>query len=187
MPPTTSHRADPRIAPLTDPDDSLRAVLDGTIRRGGDYQHIFLTLAHRPDLLTSMRDMGGQFLVRGQLDPVLREVAILRVAGVTGCAYEYGQHALLAARLGMTPEQVEAATLGTADDPAHRAVIAVVEELSDGCDLTDATWAAALGALGGDEGLMMELVLLVGFYRMVAGFLRSAGVVPDDGLPPLPT
>ena len=51
-------------------------------------------------------------------------------------------------------------------------------------DLTDATWSAAAAEWGEED--LIELILLVGNYRMLAGFLNAARVEPDPGLDGFP-
>jgi hypothetical protein len=36
------------------------------------------------------------------------------------------------------------------------------------------------------EAELVELLVLAGFYRLVSGFLNSAGVQLDDGIPGFP-
>ena len=79
-------------------------------------------------------------------------------------------------------------------DDAYRAALA---ELSAASDLApwvnadtrklalDATWSA-LAARWNDAELV-ELLVVAGFYRLGSGFLNSAGVQLDPGVPGFPT
>jgi 4-carboxymuconolactone decarboxylase len=49
---------------------------------------------------------------------------------------------------------------------------------------SDATFAALRRRWNDAE--LVELVALVGFYRMVSGLLNTLGVAPEDGLPGWP-
>ena len=62
--------------------------------------------------------------------------------------------------------------------------VTVTDELCSGDDLTDATWSAAAAEWGEED--LIELILLVGNYRMLAGFLNAARVAPDPGLDGFP-
>jgi 4-carboxymuconolactone decarboxylase len=50
--------------------------------------------------------------------------------------------------------------------------------------LNDTTFAALCRRWS--DGELVELVALVGFYRMVSGFLNTMGVEPEKGLPGWP-
>ena len=65
-----------------------------------------------------------------------------------------------------------------------RALLALADELADDDCVSDATWARL--AERWDDAELVELLVLAGFYRMVSGFLNSAGVQLDDGVPGFP-
>ncbi len=65
-----------------------------------------------------------------------------------------------------------------------RALIALADELSDDDAVSDGTWATL--ARRWDEGQLVELLLLAGYYRMVSGFLNGVGAALDDGVPGWP-
>ena len=54
--------------------------------------NIFRTLAHAETCLRPALRLGQAILTRQELDAVLRELAILRVAQLTGAQYEWVQH-----------------------------------------------------------------------------------------------
>ena len=94
---------------------------------------------------------------------------------------------MIGRRCGLTDEEIAALTAAadrhdwTADD---RALIAMADDLcADDC-VSDDTWAA-LAARWSDAELV-ELLVVAGFYRLVSGFLNSAGVQLDDGVPGFP-
>jgi alkylhydroperoxidase family enzyme len=63
-------------------------------------------------------------------------------------------------------------------------LIALADEIcADDC-ASDATFAALQGRWSDAE--LVELVALVGFYRMVSGFLNTLGVEPEERLPGWP-
>jgi 4-carboxymuconolactone decarboxylase len=61
--------------------------------------------------------------------------------------------------------------------PPEAALVALVGEVVQLDAVTDAMWTRACAQLG--ENAAMEAVLLVGFYRMLAGFIAVAGVEVD--------
>jgi 4-carboxymuconolactone decarboxylase len=173
----------PRIPPAEPPySPSIEAILDASKALGGDRPiNIFTTMAHHGRALKHVFALGGTFLVAGNLPDRERELIILRVARNTGCEYEYAQHVSIGERAGLTRAEIESIVRDDGDwAPADQVEHDLVDELcADDC-VTDATWARL--AEGHDERELVELVLVAGYYRMLAGFLNSAGVQLDPGL-----
>ena len=66
----------------------------------------------------------------------------------------------------------------------ERAVLQVVDDLyADDC-VGEATWAEAARFFGPSD--MVHLLMAAGCYRVVSGFLNSAGVQLDEGVPGWP-
>jgi alkylhydroperoxidase family enzyme len=102
--------------------------------------------------------------------------------------YEFGQHTVIGKRCGLTDDEIAALTKSpyehewSADD---RALIALADDLdADDC-VSDGTWMALTERWSDAE--LVELLVVAGFYRLVSGFLNSAGVQLDDGVPGFPT
>ena len=70
--------------------------------------NIFRTLAHAETCLRPALRLGQAILTRQELDAVLRELAILRVAQLTGAQYEWVQHVAIGRAVGVTGDQVAA-------------------------------------------------------------------------------
>lgn len=109
------------------------------------------------------------------------ELVILRVAHLRGCDYEMDHHLRLSRRAGVTPE-LQARVLVGADaggwSDRHRAMLAVVDELIESKDVDDAAWAALAAHL--DERGMLEFVLLVGQYDMLATTIGTLRIGRDS-------
>ncbi|HET9543277.1 MAG TPA: hypothetical protein VFP02_09355, partial [Acidimicrobiales bacterium] len=106
----------------------------------------------------------------------------------TGSSYEWGQHVRIGLDSGLAEAEIEALATESADgawSDADRLAITVTDELCTTDDLTDDTWDAALTHWGEQD--LMELIFLVGNYRMLAGFLNAARVELDDGLEGFPS
>ena len=67
---------------------------------------------------------------------------------------------------------------------ADRTLFSAVDELVRDHRITPGTWQQLAGRY--DDQQLIELVLCVGAYTMVAGFLNSLEVEPDVGLASLP-
>jgi alkylhydroperoxidase family enzyme len=104
----------------------------------------------------------------------------LRTAHLAGCGYIRGQHEPLARDIGLTDREIVAlngrSALGLAE--ADRQIVAVVDELHATGTLSDPAWACLAHRL--DEAQLIELLMLVGHYRMLAGTLRTLRVRPDE-------
>ena len=178
----------PRLAPVTDPTPEQAEVLEkaGT-RPGQDPLNIFATMVHNRRVANRAVVLGGAFLNRGTIPEREREVVILRVGHRASAVYEFGQHVLIGKRVGLTDEEISALATNVSDhewSDGDRALIAMVDDLcADDC-VSDTTWEA-LASHWNDEQLV-ELLMLAGYYRMISGFLNSAGVQLDDGVPGFP-
>lgn len=179
---------EPRIEPIGELDDELAEILSTALTHVGRPLNIFGVLGRHPKLLKRFNLMGGFLLNKGLLPEREREIVILRVGWNARSRYEFGQHTVIGERCGLTVAEIEAITYDpdlvewSADD---RALIALADELhADDC-VGDATWARL--ARRWSEPELVELLLLAGFYRMVSGFLNSAGVELDEGVPGFPS
>ena len=189
--PTPEPRTTPRrLAPYDGPrSPSVQATLDATTRLGeGEPFNVFTTLAHHGRALRHTVALGGAFLFAGNISDRLREIVIIRVARNTRCEYEYAQHVVIGQRSGLSLAECRtliapdgsAGGLGDSFTAEERDVIAMTDELcADDC-VGDSTWAALASTW--DERQLVELVVLAGYYRMLAGLLSSAGVELDAGL-----
>jgi len=113
----------------------------------------------------------------GKLDRRDTELAILRVGWLCRCRYEWGQHVAIGLRVGLTPRQIASVAQG-ADapdwEPRQAALLRAVDELQERRILSQPTWDAL--AAHYDEKKLLELVLLIGHYQMLAGLLNSLGL-----------
>src|SRR3954462_15765693 len=70
--------------------------------------NIFKLLANAETCFRPFLRLGQAILTQQELDPVLRELAILRVARLTPAEYEWVQHVEIAKAVGASEEQVAA-------------------------------------------------------------------------------
>ena len=124
-------------------------------------------------------------LGRGSLPARDREIVILRSAWGSGSEYEFGQHVIIGRRAGLTDDEIGALATEGATWPAHdAALVAVADEVHRDAVVSGATWEAL--ATEYDEQQLIEVILLAGFYRMLAGLLNTVGVERDEGVPGWP-
>ena len=143
---------------------------------------IFTTLGRGRGLFWGWLHFAGRLMPGGRLPRRETELVILRVATVRDCAYELEHHVRLGARAGVTAADVERVRLGAEADGwrgHERLLMQVTDELLGTRDLSDATWAELRAAY--DERTVIELLLLVGHYDMLATTLTTLRLEPDAG------
>jgi 4-carboxymuconolactone decarboxylase len=177
----------PRIAPLTTAPAGLDEIYARLDEQNGGVHNLFATLAHHPWLLRRTLSLASLFLTYGMLPPRERELAILRAAWRAGSVYEFGQHTRLGEAAGLTAPEVAALTKAPEEggwNDADGDLIAMVDQLCDGDDLDEHTWGRL--AARWSEAELIEWVMLVGYYRMVAGVLNGLRIQPEPGAPGWP-
>jgi len=141
------------------------------------------TLMHHPGLAGPFFAYNRVLLQEPALGHRLRELLVLRVAWRTRAAYEWVQHARLAASLGLTPEEITAAGRGDAGaawTALEADLLAAADELLDAHCIADGTWTRLAARL--DERQLVELVFTVGTYAGLAMAFNSFGLELDPGL-----
>jgi 4-carboxymuconolactone decarboxylase len=173
---------------VTHPSAEVTAILESGWQHDGHPLNMPATLAVHPLLLKRFTLFAGTFLTQSLLPPRDRELLTLRAAYVFDVEYYFGHHKLLAARAGLTEADVVATT-----EPAHAwqgdeaLVIELVNQLAARTMVDDDLWDR-LSRRYDDAELLeaVNTVMLVGFYRMVAGLVNSAGVQREVGVPGWP-
>lgn len=146
--------------------------------------NVFKMLANAPTHFGPMVRLGTAILGRSAISPVLRELAILRVARSSGCTYEWGQHVVIGRAVGVSDEQIAALErddlAAACFDDAQRAGLRLVTEVARDVRASDATFAAAAAHFDGRQ--LVELIITTGYYRMLAGMLESCAVDWDEAI-----
>jgi 4-carboxymuconolactone decarboxylase len=143
--------------------------------------NVFRALANSPQMTAGMSSLGGRLLTRGSLDPRLRELAILRVGALLGCDYEFGQHVLIARRIGVSDADIRAARDGDFDALAqHEATVLRYVDAVERLQVDDAAHASVAALLSEEQ--IVELAVLVGYYGAVSRFLLALDVELDAGV-----
>lgn len=141
---------------------------------------VFLTLGRHRRLFWGWLHFAGTLMPGGRLVRRHTELVILRVASLTGNAYELSQHLRLGRRAGLTPAElagVQDVTTLSGWRGRELVLLQATDELHRDRDLSDATWEAVRAEL--DEPTAIELVMLVGHYEMLATALTTLRVEPD--------
>ena len=112
---------------------------------------------------------GARIFDDRELDPVLRELAILQVATMTpGAEYEWIQHAAITLAVGGTQEEVDAVAEGRHDALSDdgRLVVRFTEQVVRDAAPDEATFAEMTARFSTRE--IMHLVFTIGQYMTVA-------------------
>jgi alkylhydroperoxidase family enzyme len=123
----------------------------------------------------------------GRLEPRQRELLILRTAWRCRSDYEWGQHIRMGAAAGLTDEEIAgvAQSLDARSwSPLDAALLRVVDELVADHAVASTTWDVL--ARHFDEPQLIELLMVVGNYIGLAGFLNAVGVEREADVPGLP-
>ena len=148
---------------------SVETALDKIMPPGVEPLTLFRVLARDERLFS--RFFGGSLLDRGHLSLREREIVILRVCANNHSEYEWGVHVtFFAERAGLSAEQVSATLAPDSAQalwsPPDQLLLRLCDELQEGTTVSDALWTA-LSAHWSEEA-RLELLMLVGFYRLVS-------------------
>ena len=145
--------------------------------------NIYRMLAHSEFGLKGFVRIGNALLHRGELDPVLRELAILRVGRLSRTAYEVFQHERIARGVGVADDKIAALRDATIEAPVfsdqEKAVLRFADDVVRNVRASDKNLKAVEAFLS--RGAMLELTLTIGYYMMVCRFLETTGVDGEDG------
>src|ERR1700730_4543571 len=139
--------------------------------------NIFRMMAHSPSYFEQYCRLGGAIRHKGELDPVVRELAITRTGILCEAAYEIVAHKRIGKNVGVTDEQnaaLEDWKPATCFNEVQRAALAFTDEIVKLRKPTDATFNAIAAKL--TPGALIELQLSVGFYIMTSKFLETFGI-----------
>jgi AhpD family alkylhydroperoxidase len=139
--------------------------------------NIFLALANAPALLDAFLSYANALRDDSELDPKLRELAILTVGYATKSEYEIAHHQSHALKAGVTPEQLASvATFHTSDvfDDTERAVMYLAEESTLNVDVPIERWTAARAHLSDKQ--MVELTLNIAWYNSGVRIMGLLGI-----------
>jgi 4-carboxymuconolactone decarboxylase len=167
----------PRIA-YFDPDDgpdSIREAIESTPLS------LFRMVAHAQSAFEPWLRYSAALLRRLELDPLLRELAILQVAHLVASPYEWVQHVEIARAVGANDEQIAAVEGDREDDPSLNAEQRLVLRFSREVILDGAANEQRVRELSAalDDRQVIELLLVLGNYMAIARLIATTGLEPD--------
>ena len=136
--------------------------------------NIFRMLAGGEGLMPAFLRLGNYILFKSKLDPILCEIAIIRVGVLSKAKYEVHQHERIGRDVGMSEALIKAMHTGP-DDPAlsemQRLVMRYTDDVVKNVRAGDQTFKPLSERLSLQE--MEELTITIGFYMMVSRFLET--------------
>jgi len=178
----------PRISPLSGDaldEEAIQLVL--TVRAGAgagamDEVPAYMRMMIRhPALFRSQMELGA-ILYNGLIPARDRELAVLRVGWLCRAPYEWGQHVIIAGRVGISSEEIARARIGSSApgwSTHDAAILRGVEELLEDKALSDATYETL--AKTWDEAQLIEFPQMVGQYVSIAFVQNSLRVPLEPG------
>ena len=143
--------------------------------------NIFRMMANAETAFRPWLAFGGALLSSLELDARVRELVILHVGRLSGAEYEWAQHVPIALAVGAAQDEIDAIERGEVDafGPLERAVLGFTEEVVRDVRASDEALAAVREHLSPRE--VVELLLVIGNYMLVARVAETAGIEIDEG------
>ena len=176
------------MAKLPDPSalsPEAKAILDKiSAKRGPMRGGPYASLMHHPALAEKVGDLGEYLRFNSALPGDIRELAILVTARSVNQAYEWVAHARIGLKEGLPEDVVEKVrTRGDLSTlpPRYAAPVRLVQHVL----AFESIPQPLLDKVKGDLGMngVMELVVLAGQYRLIAGVLFAFDTPLPDGTP----
>src|SRR3954470_23606423 len=144
--------------------------------------NVFRMLSHAQSAFRPYLRFGGALLADLDLDPVLRELAILRTARLIEAEYEWVQHVAIGRAVGITDEQLVALDAGALEHDAfgasERAVLRFTTQIVQQPRPDDEALAALREHL--PDRQVVELILVIGAYTMLGRMMTALDLDLDE-------
>jgi len=167
-------------------DAKTRALGDQIAKtRGGEIQGPWAHMLRSPKLAEKAAAYSDLFRSELSLPLNLVQLAVIMAARHWNAEYVWNAQSPRAKAAGVSEAAIEAIrTKKTPSftDPQEKAVYDLFSELYANQGVSDATYDAAVKALG-EKGLI-ELINVNGFYSIVATIVRTTGIPTRDGAHP---
>jgi 4-carboxymuconolactone decarboxylase len=175
------------LAKIPDPSDRLspagKELLARLGEKRGPVDGMYRTMLLNPELTEAVSALGTYLRFGSSaLSDRDRELVILRVARVTGAAYEWVKHEPKAREAGVNEEILDAMRRGKAPaglEPTERSLVEAADLVLKREALPEPLQATLVAGIG--EAALLELVVLVGFYATIAGFIAAFEIPLPEG------
>lgn len=142
----------------------------------------FNALLYSSTLGDAVQQVGEAVRFEGTLSAQLRELAILTVAAEWRAHFEWWAHERIAREVGLDDIVIAGVKVGTLPEhvePEQRMIHDFAREVIESHHVSDERYAAAVEMLG--ESAVVELVILLGYYTLIAMILNVFEVAVPEG------
>jgi 4-carboxymuconolactone decarboxylase len=164
-------------------DKKTQVLYDDLVKKRGQIDGMYRTLLNHPEMLRHVSDLGTYFRFGDSVLPDrLREMIILFVARSLGVPYEWVKHMGPAKAAGLPEDVMESIRDGgipTQLSSVEAASVSVADYVVKLQSIPDELQQSLIESIG-TKGLI-EIVVLCGFYRMIAGVIRAFNVPLPEG------
>ena len=155
-------------------DPMVGQIFQKTEDSGGEVINLMKALAHSPKICRDFNRMGITLLLKGDLSPRLRELAILRVGDLARANYEWTKHVPIALQAGASQGQIDDLPNWTDSirfDEQEQAVLQYTDEVVRNIKASEETFNKIEAFLSQKE--IVELTVTIGYYGMVCRVLET--------------
>ena len=161
-------------------------IYDRYLRDRGNVPNMFRTMAHRPEIFSTMMAHFSAVLNTGTVSTKLKELIIVRTSQINVTPYCLASHTILARGLGWSDDQLSnLAQWPTREDftPAEKAALRLAETVTlNANSLSDEQFAELKSFY--DDGEIVELLCSIGLFNYFNRFnnaLRMEPTKPGEG------
>lgn len=166
--------------------DAVGEIYDRYMRQRGNVPNMFRTMAHRPEIFSTMIAHFEAILNTGTLPLRLKELVIVRTSQLNECEYCLASHSIIAKKLGWTPEQIsDLANFAEREDftPAEKAALRLAETMTrHSTKLSDEQFQELRGFYS--EGEVVELMAAIGLFNYFNRFNNALQMEPTQAQTP---
>jgi alkylhydroperoxidase family enzyme len=165
--------------PPTDP--IVKEMWDQTRARGGQILNLHYTMGNAPKIAKAEQDLTYALRFDAKSPRALRELAIMRTGQRLNAPYELHAHEPLLIACGYSRAQIDALPKWRESglfDEKQRALLAYVDEVDAGGNVTDATFAEMKKHFTAEE--ILELTIVTVHYYGTALLTKSLQIKVED-------
>ena len=158
-------------------------AISRSYRVNGDIINVVRLFARFMDFFKVYKPFGLHGMTRAKLDPRVRELAILRIAVLNRCDYEWGHHVRMAQQAGLALDEIDRVRAGPSDSgwsTDDALILSATDMIRKLATLDDDTYDRLNAMIG--EAQLFELLVAIGNYNMVSTILNVAGVPLESGV-----
>ena len=158
----------------------MSALYDKIFAQRGNVPNMFRTMAHRPEIFSTMMAHFSAVLNTGTVSTKLKELIIVRTSQINATPYCLASHTILARNLGWTDDQLDnlASWQSRADfTAAEKAAIRLAETVTrDANSLSDEQFAELQSFYS--DGEIVELLCSIGLFNYFNRFNNALQMEP---------